>query len=140
MDPYTWPCQYWPTSKKELINDVLLWTPTHGRASIGRPGRTYLHQLCADTGCSLKDLLEAMDDRDRRRNMIMISPIFGADHSSVGYFSLREITPDSNSKKSSSVAINRFSFNKRTRWLCLHFLVKFKCDLCTIFQHGYRVH
>ena len=48
----------------ELISDVLLWTPSHGRAKVGRSARTYIQQLCADTGCSPKDLLEAMDDRE----------------------------------------------------------------------------
>ena len=51
-------------SKDELISDVLLWTPIHGYVKVGQPARTYLHQLCADRGCSLEDLLEAMDDRD----------------------------------------------------------------------------
>ena len=37
-------------SRDDLISDVLLWTPTYGRA--GRPGRTYIQQLCEDTGCS----------------------------------------------------------------------------------------
>ena len=55
---------HWWRSKDELISDVLLWTPIHGCASIGRPARTYLHWLCADTGCSLENLLGAMDDRD----------------------------------------------------------------------------
>ena len=49
----------------ELIRDVLLWTPSHGRTRAGRPTRTYLLQLCADTGCNPEDLLEAMDDRVR---------------------------------------------------------------------------
>ena len=31
---------------------VLLWTPTYGRAKAGRPARTYIQQLCEDTGCS----------------------------------------------------------------------------------------
>ena len=53
-------------SKDKLISDVL-WTPTHGRASVSQPERTYLHQLCVDTGCSLEDLLGAMDDRNRWR-------------------------------------------------------------------------
>ena len=39
-------------SRDELINDVLLWTPTYGRAKAGRPARTYIQQLCEDTGCS----------------------------------------------------------------------------------------
>ena len=41
-------------SREELINDVLLWTPTYGRAKAGRPARTYIQQLCEDMGCSLK--------------------------------------------------------------------------------------
>ncbi len=48
-------------------SDVLLCTSTDEGASVGRPASTYLHQLCADTGCSLEDLPGAMDDRDRWR-------------------------------------------------------------------------
>ena len=29
-------------SRDELIRDVLLWTPTHGRSKAGRPARTYI--------------------------------------------------------------------------------------------------
>ena len=32
-------------SKDELISDVLLWTPTHGCARVGRPARTYIHSF-----------------------------------------------------------------------------------------------
>ena len=52
-------------SKDELISDVLLWTPTYGRAKAGRPARTYIQQLCEDTGCSPEDLPEAMNDREK---------------------------------------------------------------------------
>ena len=45
-------------SMDELISDVRLWTPSHGRSKAGRPARTYIQQLCADTGCSLKTCLE----------------------------------------------------------------------------------
>ena len=48
----------------KLISDIFLWTPSHGRAKAGQPARTYIQQLCANTGCSLEDLLGAMDDRD----------------------------------------------------------------------------
>ena len=48
----------------ELINDVLQWTPSHRRAKVGRPARTYYRKLCADTGCSQEYLLGAMGDRD----------------------------------------------------------------------------
>ena len=48
----------------ELIRDALLWTPTHGRAKAGRPARTYIQQLCEDTGCYPVDLPRAMNDRE----------------------------------------------------------------------------
>ena len=41
-------------SRDELISDVLLWTPTYGRAKAGRPARTYIQQLCEDTDVALK--------------------------------------------------------------------------------------
>ena len=44
-------------SRDKLIRDVLLWTPTNGRAKAGRPARTYIQQLCEDTGCCPEDLL-----------------------------------------------------------------------------------
>ena len=37
-------------SSNELLSDILLWTPSHGRAKAGRQDRTYKRQLCADTG------------------------------------------------------------------------------------------
>ena len=57
-------------SKDELISDVLLWTPTHGCASVGRPARTYIQQLCEDTGCNPEDLPEAMSDREKWRETV----------------------------------------------------------------------
>ena len=42
----------WRT-KDELVSGVLLWTPTYGQAKAGRPARTYIQQLCEDTGCNL---------------------------------------------------------------------------------------
>ena len=56
---------YWWRSRDELISDVLLWTPTYGRAKAGRPAWTYIQQLCEDTGCSPEDLPEAMNDREK---------------------------------------------------------------------------
>ena len=61
---------YCRRSKDELISDVFLWTPSHGRAKAGRPVRTYIRQLCEDTGCSPEDLLEAMNDRERWRERV----------------------------------------------------------------------
>ena len=57
-------------SRHELISDVLLWTPTHGRVKAGQPARTYIQQLCEDVGCSPGDLLEAMNDREGWRERV----------------------------------------------------------------------
>ena len=43
---------------------------THGRPKFGRPVRTYIQHLCADTECSLKDIPGAMDDREGWRQRI----------------------------------------------------------------------
>ena len=57
-------------SSDELISDVLLWTPSYGRAKAGRPARTYMQQLCEDTGCRPEDLPEAINDRDEWRERV----------------------------------------------------------------------
>ena len=58
----TWHAGYCRRCRDEFIRDVLLWTPSHGRAKSGWPVRTYIQQLCEDTGCSSEDLPEAMND------------------------------------------------------------------------------
>ena len=57
-------------SRDELVSDVLQWTLSHGRAKAGRPARTYIQQLCADTGCSPEDPPKAMDDREGWRERV----------------------------------------------------------------------
>ena len=57
-------------SRGELISDVLPRTPTYGRAKAERPARTYIQQLCEDTGCSPGDLPEAMNDREKWWEMV----------------------------------------------------------------------
>ena len=57
-------------SRDDLMSDVLLWTPTHGRAKAGRPARTYIQQLCEDTGCCPEDLPRAMNDREEWRERV----------------------------------------------------------------------
>ena len=42
----------------------------HGRAGVGRAARTYLQKLCMDTGCSLEDLPNAMNDRNEWRGRV----------------------------------------------------------------------
>ena len=57
-------------SKDELISDVLLWTPSYGQAKAGRPARTYIQQLCEDTGCNPEDLPEAMNNREKWKERV----------------------------------------------------------------------
>ena len=60
----------WWRSRDEVISDVLLWTPSHGRAKAGRPGWTYTQQLCEVTGYSPEDPPEAMNDWERWRERV----------------------------------------------------------------------
>ena len=57
-------------SGDELISNVLPWTPSHGQAKAERPARTYIQQLCEDTGCSTEDLPKAMNNREEWRERV----------------------------------------------------------------------
>ena len=57
-------------SGDQLVSDALLWTPSHDQAREGRPTRTYIQQLCEDTGCSPEDLPEAMNNREEWRERV----------------------------------------------------------------------
>ena len=59
-------------NRDELISDVLQWTPSQGGAKAGRPARTYMLQLCADTGWSPGDRPKAMDDSGQRGSEISV--------------------------------------------------------------------
>ena len=58
-------------SRDDLISEVLLWTPSNGRAKVRRLARTYIQQLCVDAGCSPEDPPEAMDEREGWRGRVM---------------------------------------------------------------------
>ena len=63
-------------SKNEVISDLILWTPAHGKRKIGRPCKTYIDQLMEDTNCLPNDLPKAMEDREfwkDRVNMVRAS-------------------------------------------------------------------
>ena len=57
-------------SRDKLISDVFLWTPSHGRAKARRSARTYIQQLCEDTGRSPENILKTMNDSERWRQRI----------------------------------------------------------------------
>ena len=69
---------YWRTrhaghcwrSKDEIVSDVLLWTPAYGQSKARLPARTFIQQLCDDTGCNPEDLPEAMNDRETWRESV----------------------------------------------------------------------
>ena len=44
------------SSSSIIKSDYLQWTPTHGHTSVDQLAKTYIHKLCADTGCHLEDL------------------------------------------------------------------------------------
>ena len=50
-------------SKNEVISDLNLWTPKHGRRKVGHPNKTYVRQLTDDVNCKLEDLPNLMEDR-----------------------------------------------------------------------------
>ena len=60
-------------SKDELVSEVITWQPTHGKANVGRPHKTYHQQIAEDAGCHNTDELETMmQDRDGWRERIRL--------------------------------------------------------------------
>ena len=56
---------------QKLTTIRMIWkSPTHGRAKAGRLARTYIQQLCQDTGCCPEDLPSAMNDREEWRERV----------------------------------------------------------------------
>ena len=75
-------------SKDEIVSDVLLWTPAYGQSKAGRPARTYIQQLCDDTGCNPEDLPKAMNDRETWRERVRD---IRASHTSWWWWLLRRV-------------------------------------------------
>ena len=48
--------------KDEVISDLLLWEPKHGARKRGRPALTYVDQLQNDTGLSIVELKNIMEN------------------------------------------------------------------------------
>ena len=61
-------------SKDEIVSDVLLWTPAYGQSKAERPARTFIQQLCDDTGCNPEDLPKVMNDRETWRERVRDIP------------------------------------------------------------------
>ena len=50
-------------NKNEVLSDLVLWEPKHGKRSVGGQARTFVALLEADTGVPRDSLPAAMDDR-----------------------------------------------------------------------------
>ena len=57
-------------SKDAIVSDVLLWTPAYGQSKAGEPARTFIQQICDDTGCNPEYLPKAMNDRETWRERV----------------------------------------------------------------------
>ena len=57
-------------SKEEIVSDELLWTSAYGQSKAGRPARTFIQQLCDDSGCNPEDLQKPMNDREMWRERV----------------------------------------------------------------------
>ena len=57
-------------SKKEVVNRMILWEPRHGRRSKGRPAKSYINILAADTGAERSELPGLMGNRERWKTIV----------------------------------------------------------------------
>ncbi|KAI8519977.1 hypothetical protein Bbelb_032340 [Branchiostoma belcheri] len=51
-------------SREEIVAELVLWTPKHGRRKAGRPAATYIDCLRRDTGLEVDYLGQVMEDRE----------------------------------------------------------------------------
>ena len=86
--PYAWSHQH-ESANKNLYRAALQgfrmpyrWpaerAPTHGRISASRPTKTYIEQLCEDSGCHAEDLPRVMSDREEWPRRVMAIRATGA--------------------------------------------------------------
>ena len=53
-----------------FVDYYKVWTPAYDQAKARRPARTYIQQLCEDTGCTPEDLPKVMNDREEWRERV----------------------------------------------------------------------
>ena len=56
------------TAGEARTNSSMMYS--NGQTKAGWPARTYIQQLCEDTGCSPEDLPKAMNDREKWRERV----------------------------------------------------------------------
>jgi len=57
-------------NKNEIISDTLLWKPSHGYNSVGRPMKTFVDQIMSDTGLTIEELPTAMTNRNEWKELV----------------------------------------------------------------------
>ena len=57
-------------AKTELVSDMIIWQPTHGRRSHSRPAKTYFDQLTEDNDCDPETLPVLLTDRDNWKESV----------------------------------------------------------------------
>ena len=115
-------------SKDELISDVLLWITVYAHAKAGRPARTYIQQLCEDTGCSPEDLPWKKGRRGERGSGISVLAARHDDHDddSLNHFSFSFVSYVFYidhiycSKSSRKISENEFIIEREHYQLVLH--------------------
>ena len=106
-------------SRDKFISNILLWTPSHGLATAGRPVRTYIQQLCANTRCSLEDLLGARDNRDGWQERVREIRAGGTTWWWWWWLSFQQL-----------IETNQFVFSHRFLDAYLYFIHKVECKWC----------
>ena len=57
-------------STGEVVSDLVLWKPVHGKRNAGRPMLNYVDTLCQDTGLEPNEMKTCMEDRQVWRTII----------------------------------------------------------------------
>ena len=58
-------------NKDELASDLILWQPSHGNRTAGRPHKTYVDMLAEDINCRPEDVKNLMNDREAWKERVM---------------------------------------------------------------------
>ena len=58
-------------SNDEVVYQLLLWEPTHGKRTCGRPRQTFIDQLVDDSELQKEDLANAMNDREYWKSKVV---------------------------------------------------------------------
>ena len=69
-----------PMRKNKLISNIPLWTPTHRHTSVDWIAKTYIHQLCVDTGRCVKYWPNVIANRDKWGEGVKVIKIQNSNH------------------------------------------------------------